>query len=180
MAPFITPETAPEADLDDIVDDGLLIAVAGVRLAVRNLMIVRALRDNTDYDEGWYLDATRAELLLLAAEKRADAARVAEYLAEATDRSGRPDHVIDYRWEDVATLERREAALRGLVERLEAMGDAEAGVIVDAARTAALDDIANAIRASSEPSEEYTAARPQRIDQLTSDLAMLQLRSSGL
>lgn len=180
MAPFVAPDVAAEASIDDVVDDGLIIAVAGVRLAVRNLMIVRALRDNTDYDEAWYLDATRAELLLLATEKRADAARVAEYLAEATDRSGRPVGPIDYRSEDASTLERREAALLGLAVRLEALGDAEAGAIVDAAREAALDDIANAIRSSSEPSEEYTAARPQRIDQLTADLAMLQLRSSGL
>jgi len=180
MAPFVAPETAPDASIDDVVDDGVLIAVAGVRLAVRNLMIVRALRDNADYDEGWYLDATRAELLLLAAEKRADAARVAEYLTEATDRSGRPAGPIDYRWEDAGTLERREAALLGLAVRLEAMGDADAGAIVDAARVAALDDIANAIRSSSEPSDEYGAARAERIDQLTADLAMLQLRASGL
>jgi len=179
MAPYVAPDQAPVPDLDDVVDDGLLIAVAGVRMAVRNLMIVRALRDNTDYDEGWYLDATRAELLQLAAEKRADAARVAEYLAAATGRYGRPESSVDYQSEDADTLERREAALLGLAVRLEALGDAEAGAIVDDARAAALDDIANAIRSSSEPSDDYTAARDGRIDQLTADLAMLQLKRSG-
>jgi hypothetical protein len=146
-------------------------------------MIVRALRENADYDEAWYLDATRAELLLLAAEKRADAARVADYLTAATDRYGRPESSVDYRSEDATTLERRQAALLGLAVRLEALGDADAGVIVDAARAAALDDIANAIRSPSErsePSAEYTVAREGRIDQLTADLAMLQLKSSGL
>jgi len=180
MAPFVAPETTPDAAIDDVVDDGLIIAVAGVRMTVRNLMIVRALRDNADYDEAWYLDATRAQLLLLAAEKRADAARVADYLTAASDRYGRPESSADYRSDDAATLERREAALLALAVRLEALGDAEAGAIVDDARAAALDDIANAIRSSSEPSAEYGAARPERIDQLTADIAMLQLRRSGL
>jgi len=177
MAPFVAPETPPDPIIDEVVDDGVLIAVAGVRLSVRNLMIVRALRDNVDYDEAWYLDATLVELRELAAEKRADAARVSGYLAAATDRYGDPS---DYQQEDAATLERRGQALLGLAARLDAMGDAEAGAIVDAARDAALDDIANAMRVGVAENIDYADGRETRVDQLTSDLAMLQLRQSGL
>lgn len=180
MAPFVVPQPVPEADLDDVIDDGLLLALAGVRMTVRNLMIVRALRDNKDYDETWFLDATLFELHVLAAEKRADAARVAEYRSAAMGRPGRASHAVDYGSEDESVLERREAALLGLADRLDALGDAEAGTIVDAAREAALNDISGAIRPTSEPSAEYSAARPERMDELTRDLAMLQLRNSGL
>jgi hypothetical protein len=180
MTPYAAPEPRDEPTIDEVVDDGLLIAIAGVRLAVRNLMILRALRDKADYDEAWYLDATLTELRLLAAEKRSDATRVAEYHRAATERSGRPATPIDYRWEDASTLERREAALLGLAERLEAMGDAEAGAIVDAARASALDDIVGAMRPATTPSVYYAAERDEGIEALTTDLAMLQLRSSGL
>jgi hypothetical protein len=180
MAPFVEPGPAHEADLDDVIRDGLLLALAGVRMTVRNLMIVRALRDNKDYDETWFLDATLFEFHVLAAEKRADAARVAEYRTAAIGRPGRASHAVDYGSEDESVLERREAALIGLAERLDTFGDAEAGAVVDAAREAALSDITGAIRRSSEPSAEYSAARGARIDELTRDLAMLQLRNSGL
>jgi hypothetical protein len=179
MAPFIVPAPLPEPEIAEVIEDGVLISVAGVRLAVRNRMILRALRDHADYDEAWYLAATLTELSVLAGEKRADAARVAGYRAAAADRSGRPTDPVDYRWEDAGTLERREAALIGLAERLESMGNAEAGAIVDAARAAALDDIANAMPPSLEQSVEYIAGRKQRIAGLTADLAQLQLRQPG-
>ena len=180
MAPFVAPQPRDDLSIDAVIDDGLLIAVSGVRLAVRNLMIVRALRENADYDEAWYLDATLSELRLLAAEKRADAARVAEYHAAATDPAASRWSALDYHEEDAGILVRRREMLLGLAERLDRMGDAEAGAIVDAARAAALDDIAGAIGSATEPPADYTAARAGRIDDLSRDIAMLHLRRSGL
>jgi len=179
---FVEPERAPDAPLDDLVEDGLLIANAGVRMTVRNLIIVRALRDGADYDEGWYVDAVKHEFRALAAEKRADAERVAADHDTAMERPGRASHVSDYRSRDAPTLDRRSASLFGVADRLEAEGEDDelATVLVQIAREAALDEIASAIGPSVQPSADYLSARKDRMELVARDLAMLQLGDPDL
>lgn len=57
----------------DLVADALLVARAGVRQKVKNVVIMRTLRDGADFDLEWYTDAVRAELEALAVESEAAA-----------------------------------------------------------------------------------------------------------
>lgn len=176
--PFVEPTRAPELDPADLVDDGLLLAAAGVRITVRNLIIVRALRDGVDFDEDWYVAAVKHEFRALAAEKRADAERAYADRLVAADRPGRASHRSDYRWEDAHPLDRRAAVLNGLAERLdlESEDDAAALALVRVARQAALDDIADSIgteAARPVDDAEYLAGRAERMALVTLDLLEL-------
>src|SRR6187402_2121796 len=65
------PET-PAAPLDQVIEDAVMIARSGVRLSVRNSIIVDALRDGLSYDEQRLEDRARAQYLELADENEAD------------------------------------------------------------------------------------------------------------
>ena len=96
LGTFVEPEPLPESSIDDLVAESELLVGAAVRLAVKNLLILRSVRDGLDYDEELYIAAAREELLLLAAQKRGDAERTAEARADALKRSGRAQHFHDY------------------------------------------------------------------------------------
>jgi len=178
LGTFVQPEALPEASIDDLVAESELLVGAAVRLAVKNLLILRSVRDGLDYDEQLYLAAARDELLVLAEEKRGDAERTAEARADALTRSGRAQHFHDYGERDIAILERREAYDWRLAERLvELAGDRDyAAEMVAAARDAAWHEIAESVRAKleraavSSDDRDYHLDRQWRLEELTRDL----------
>lgn len=177
--PYVAPTRVPGPSAEDLVEDGMLIATAGVRMSVKNLILVRALRDNAAFDEDWYVEAVTHEFLALAAEKTDDARRVTEALARASTRKGRARSGADYRRVDAPMLERRIAALTGLADRLvEASGDTDrARDLVATARQSALEEIAGAVQADGEsrqPDPDYERERDERLDLLVDDIDALR------
>lgn len=137
----------------DVVADAVTLATAAVRIAVKNLLIVRALRDSADYEQSWWLDAVAREFEVLAVENEADAARL-EHVREATRRKrGRPQHPADFRAADAPVLRKRIRVLRRIATRLReiAADPAALAALMDDARRAALDEITTA-RHTPEPS----------------------------
>lgn len=129
----------------EMVADAKLVSLAAVRQAVKNIVLVRTLRDSVDYDAGWYADAARRELEHLASEAVADAERLHRARKTASALSGRAEHATDYRSADTKGLKRRERVLTELAEALRAIADdpdAVAGIVSEA-RTNALDEIAS-------------------------------------
>lgn len=120
---YVAPDPRPELPVDELVDEGALIAGAAVRLAVKNGIVLRALRDRADYDEQVATDSVRQELLDLVAEKIDDAERIADAREGARDRHGKAVHQSDYREGDLHTLRRREDVSRGLADRLRELSD---------------------------------------------------------
>lgn len=183
---YVAPPPLPEPSLDDLVDEGVLIAAAGVRLAVKNLVIRTSLRDRLDYSETRYREGVREELLNLAHEKRVDAARIGAQLARARERDGRPTHATDYRTIDAAPLARREEVSRALSQRLEQLSDDEAFVLalVRTARSDAWREIgasieAVAARRSAPVDDDYGRERAERMMHLLGDLAELEAREAS-
>src|SRR5690606_38832822 len=82
---------------ESLVEEGMLIVRAALRLAAKNQLILRALRDEQPYDRDELAAQIRAEMHDLAAEKRADAARLKKAAARAARRRGRAAHQTDYR-----------------------------------------------------------------------------------
>lgn len=77
------PDVSPELpDLERTVDEGLLIAVSAVRMAVKNDIIVGALREHYDYDSARYADDARLELHRLARQNEEYARRVSRMSRE--------------------------------------------------------------------------------------------------
>jgi hypothetical protein len=177
---YVAPAPVEPAPVSELVDEGVLIAGAAVRLAVTNLMIVRSVRDGLDYDEERYVAAVREEVENLAHEKTADADRVARLRAVSAQRGGRAEHHSDYRAVDGDLLERREEVSRALAERLNAISrdDAWVRTVVASARESALSLLGGSIPtpvASAADDPHYARERPERMRQVVDDLLMLQV-----
>jgi len=181
---FVAPEAAPDAAISDLVHDGLLLAIAGVRMAAKNLIIIRALRDHKDFDQAYYVAAVQHEFLTLALEKSTDADRVGEARARAAYRKGTASSQADYRRADLPLLERRITVLTTLAEALTAASqDLElAAGLVSKARETALEEIANAVARETNAADsehaalEYTIGLSERRKLLIADLWRLPTR----
>jgi hypothetical protein len=166
---------SPRSRTADIVGDAVLLATAAVRIAVKNLLIVRSLRDRADFDEQWWRSAVEREFELLATESEADAARLETVRAAAKGRQGKARHPADFRARDRPLLKRRIRILRKIASRLREIATDEDAVLtaVADARRAALDEITTArhdpsARATTDPGE-----RAAGLALLADDLAAL-------
>ncbi|MCS0498464.1 hypothetical protein [Protaetiibacter mangrovi] len=162
----------------ELVDDALLVARAGVRQSVKNVVIMRTLRDGAAYDADWYADAVRGELEMLAVESDAHAARLTREIDYAKGRNLRAVTAADYMNRDVPKLKRRRKVQHALAERLRALAqDPDAVVaLVEQARLDALDDIAAAaaeVPQRRHPRTVTGSARRIALADLLDDLAAL-------
>jgi len=179
---FVAPEALPPASLDDLVEEGELLAAVAVRLAVKNLIILGSLRDELAFDESRYVAAVGDELRALADERDAEADRIEGDRARSESRPGRAEHFHDYRDADASTLARRENYSRLLAARLRELAEDEeyARTTATQAQEAAWDEIAASVKArltraatiGDEP--DYVIERLDRLRDLTRDLKRLE------
>ncbi|MBX0300238.1 hypothetical protein K2F54_09645 [Cryobacterium sp. 1639] len=155
-----------------IVDEGMLIAMAAVRMALKNRIIVGALREHTDYDTADYTALARRELLEVAKQNDEDSVRVerlGSHLSRTT-KTGKGREVENKR-RDVVRLGRRQTLHDNVAERLRALADDDDRVaeIVQKARADALQEINEALAArllaqKIDPNQPgYAAARAERM-----------------
>jgi hypothetical protein len=147
LGTYVAPEPKPLAALDDLVDEGAMIVASTVRMAVKNLIIVSALRDGRDFDPDAMLVEVQSELRRLADEKREDAARIEQFGERAEGRFGKARHQWDYHESDLEALDLRENVSLALAERLEALSHDEAygRDLVEKARDAAFGEFAASV-----------------------------------
>ena len=126
--------------LEDLVEEGLMIALAGVRMTVKNRILVHTLRDGVDLDLDWCEHAVGAELAGLAEESADDARRLAGQLVGKRHEVWVDDGGARYEPE---RLPRRQRLLTLLAARLQQVATDEEQVreIAIASRDAALDDM---------------------------------------
>ncbi|MET0302862.1 MAG: hypothetical protein ABW040_02325 [Microbacteriaceae bacterium] len=170
---YVAPEPVTLPTIEAVADEGMMLAVSAVRMPVKNRLILRALRDKTDYDQGESVEYARERMLHLAREKEADADRTRRMRGVG---SGEED-------KDAGRSRRREKVSRLLAARLrEASVDDELLTrIVDEAREAAWEEISKswmtqfATRGVDTASDEYRRNRDIRLQQLIRvDLAQLE------
>lgn len=164
--------------LDERVFDAMVVARAGVRQRLKNVIIVHTLRDGADFELAWYTAAARDEFEQAAAETEADAERVARELAYAKGRHLRAVTARDYVDRDVPTMRLRRKVLIALGIRLHALARDERALeeLIYEARRDALDDIATAAAAVPRPNGPRTvtgSARRIALSDLHEDLAEL-------
>src|SRR5450755_1338014 len=104
---YTDPIPTPPPDIEAQIEDGVLVALAAVRLKVTNRLIVRSLRDGEDYDEPRVRLRVTKEMLNIAAEKEKDAKRIRKVLETVADKPGAADGPADFRARDAKTLKRR-------------------------------------------------------------------------
>lgn len=182
------PEPVEPLPVEEIAEEGVLIAASAVRMAVKNRQIVRALRDRADYSEKNAVAAAREVFRALAREKRDEVERLDEIIELTRDRPGRALHQTDYRKGDADRLERREQVSDILADRLEELAEDDAYVlgIVEAARQSAWDEIGASITSKllrrpelEADTREYREHRAERIRELVKvDLPLLEASSA--
>ena len=176
------PTPAPAASapsigsLDEMVEEGLLIAVSTVRLAVKNRIIVSAIRDQVGYDPESYRDMAAEEIGVLVRQNETAARRMERERAAARTATGATRHGHDYRMADVEQLDLRNSVYESLARALRALvGDEQQmNDLVEAARRAAWDDVAAALREKTRRSEEYESGLVERLQEFVDDLAALE------
>jgi hypothetical protein len=144
---YTDPIPTPAPKIEAQIEDGVLVALAAVRLKVTNRLIVRSLRDGKDYDEQRVRLRVTKEILNIAVEKEKDAKRVRAILETVADKPGAADDASDFRSRDAKTLKRRAKVSSGLAARLaELATDPElVGEVADRAHTAFLDEFAASV-----------------------------------
>jgi hypothetical protein len=171
---FEPPAPRPAPDPEHLVDEGLMIAESAIRMSVKNHLIVQALRHRADFDP--------AELAGVAAERMLELADQEDGYAGALHERGltTPIDAFDA-WgddepSDTLRAERREALHRGLAAKLRAFAtdDDALAALIDAARTAAWDEIQGSIVARAERNDAVIDERyaTERADRLASLIAI--------
>jgi hypothetical protein len=181
---YVAPQPTAPVPVEDIAEEGLLIAASAVRMAVKNRQIVRALRDRDDYSEKAAIAAAREVFRALAREKREDVERLDDIIEHTRDRPGRAQHQTDYRKADADHLERREQVSDILADRLDDIADDDEYLrrVVESARDSAWDEIGASIIAqlvrrpeAEAHTAEYRTERAKRMKQLIAvDFALLE------
>lgn len=132
------------ASLSDLVADALLVAFAGIRQRMKNLIILRTLRDGVDFDQTWFTETVRAEAEHLAVESEQDAQRLLVDIGYARKRHRSAVTARDYNSRDVPLLRRRRRVLLAVAKSLRDFqtDDEATAKLIDEARMLALDEIA--------------------------------------
>lgn len=183
---------APELprDLRHQIDEGYLVAVSALRLAVKNGVILHILRDGAPWSETQAVALAREALETLIAEQRAGAARLSEESVRAapTPRetrraSSKRDRArVRRKREEADRLAARSRTLRGVVERLEAARQDEQFLheLALRARSETLDELMQARLIPREPVIEQTEEeRRESIAGVLADLQRLMDERTG-
>jgi hypothetical protein len=181
FAPFdrkALPEVTP-LTFDETFAEGLLVAQSAARMALKNRIIVMALRGEEPYDTDRAAAAARGVLLELVQEMDEVAEWSASERESAGQREGRSQHQHDYHRADAANLRLRERVNAAVSQRLAQLrsDDAYLGELAESAREDAWTEIAAAIDArlarewpEIEVDETYERERDERMRGLTLDL----------
>jgi hypothetical protein len=140
-------ENRKRARTRDVVAEGLYIASAATRLALKNRMLMHILAEGEDFDVERYVPEARETLRELAAEAEADAARAERERKHARGRFSESDGTHDYRSRDVRNLRRRRKQSEHVARELRARAgdDEEVRKLILDARDAAWSEVAKNI-----------------------------------
>jgi hypothetical protein len=147
LGTFEPPEPVPLSPVQRVIDEGVLISASTVRMAIKNRLIVAALRDRLDYDGEALAEAARREFGLLARENDDTADRL-EQLREIEEANGEPEFAVgDVRATQHAAHRRRPRIHRALAAALreQAEDDARVADLVERARIDAWEEIGREI-----------------------------------
>ncbi|MGM1017183.1 MAG: asparagine synthase [Actinomycetota bacterium] len=127
----------------DAIAEGVAIATAATRLAVKNHILVGTIALGGVFDIDKYVEDAREALLSMADESQSAAELVTTLRKRARGRHSDPSSTHDYRDRDVRNLRRRAKQSAGVAARLRAMAEDPEALreLVSGAREAAWNDV---------------------------------------
>lgn len=177
------------APVEDIVEQGLLVADVAVRMTVKNAIIMNALKRHVDYDEQQIIDMVRDAVVEVADEREHDAQHISRVRSEIRTHGRSAWTEAEYGNSDSRTLRHREQVYEGVAAelRLRAEDPEYLRETAERARTAAWSEIGDSLKnRASEPyyggggTAEYARARESRIQLLIEkDLTDLMRQRAG-
>lgn len=163
------------APVEEIVEQGLLVADVAVRMTVKNAIIMNALQKQIDYDEAQIMEMVRGAAADLALERERDATHISRMRDEIRDTGRSSWSESDYGNDDSRTLRHRQEVYERVAEELRTYAADPEYLKKTAKRAHALawDEIGDSLKEraahpyySGGASEEYQNARDDRIQQL--------------
>ena len=163
------------APVEEIVEQGLLVADVAVRMSVKNDIIMNALKHHADYHEDEIIDMVRNSVTDLAEERERDAEHIERVRTEIRENGWSSWSESEYGSDDTRTLKHRQQVYEGVAEQLRgrASDDEYLRVTAERARELAWGEIGDSLKErASHPyysggdNDEYRNARDERIQQL--------------
>ena len=147
--PIAPPEPLSADEIDAAIADGLLIARFSAVLALKNRLIVSALRDDESFDRTRAARAAREVLEELAEEHENNLEHAQEVIEEAQSDRGVARHQHDYKARDLELLSARRRVYREVAESIRRDGadDVAVALLVDDARKRTWEEISREIEA---------------------------------
>ncbi|MFT4232511.1 MAG: asparagine synthase [Leucobacter sp.] len=177
------------APVEEIVEQGLLVADVAVRMTVKNAIIINALKKHVDYDEDQIVSMVHDAVVDLAQERERDAQHISRMREEIRGTGHSSWSESDYGNDDTRTLRHRQEVYEGVAAELRSRADDEAYLhdTAERARGMAWGEIGDSLKErathpyySGGDSDEYRSARDGRIQQLIEkDLTALVQEQSG-
>lgn len=163
------------APVEEIVEQGLLVADVAARMTVKNAIIMNALKKRAGYDQQQIRDMVYDSLIELAEERERDARHIERVRGEirSTGRSAWSES--EYGNDDNRTLRHREEVYRGVAEELRSRAEDPEYLsrTAERARVAAWEEIGDSLaeRAThpyyaGKASPDYARERDSRIQLL--------------
>ena len=163
------------APVEEIVEQGLLVADVAVRMTVKNAIIMNALKEHADYDAEQIIEMVRDSLNELAVERERDARHISRVRGEIRDRGRSSWSESEYGSGDNRTLRHRQEVYEQVATELRERTENETYLSETAGRAwkLAWEEIGNSLKErASHPyysgghDEEYRSEREGRIQQL--------------
>ncbi|MFF8816495.1 MULTISPECIES: asparagine synthase [Leucobacter] len=163
------------APVEEIVEQGLLVADVAVRMTVKNAIIMNALKEHADYDEAQIFEMVRDSLNELAAERERDARHISRVRGEIKDTGRSSWSETEYGNSDSRTLRHRQEVYEQVAAELRARteNDEYLRATVERARGLAWSEIGDSLKErASHPyysgghDDDYKDHRDERIQQL--------------
>ncbi|KAB1642157.1 asparagine synthase [Gulosibacter chungangensis] len=179
------PEESKQPTSEQIATEGVFIASATTRLAVKNRILVDTLSGDVNFTVAQYVEFARETLRDLARESEAEVVRLETMMQKAKRRRSRPMSMHDYQKADLGNLKHRRDQADLVAHKLrERAADTEAvEELVRVAHEAAWGEISRNIQFNldsefarvGELTEEESEARAERMqDVLRVDLPKLE------
>lgn len=163
------------APVEEIVEQGLLVADVAVRMTVKNTIIMNALRRNLDYQESEIVDLVRDAVTELADERDRDARHIRRMRDEIRDYGRSAWSESEYGNDDNRTLRHRQDVYTAVAEELRARAgnDEYLQSTAERARAAAWEEVGDSLKTRAEHpyysggnNDEYRREREERIQHL--------------
>lgn len=171
------------APVEEIVEQGLMVADVATRMTVKNDIILNALGKKADYDEAQIIEMVRESVTELAVERERDARHISRMRDEIRNTGYSSWSENDYGSDDNSTLRHRQEVYERVAEELtsRANDDDYLRTTAERARTAAWHEIGASLEErATHPyyaggsSSEYQREREARLELLIQrDLADL-------